>query len=570
MIYGLLRGDLIKKKQQNTIIMKALTRITLLFALIVLAGVYGVVAQKVIKGTVYMDGEPAAGITVEANRGSQMMTSFDGKYEVTVDPKSKYIKFTLMATGESKKFVLDENSVGEIDFAFTGALPGAGGGENEVASGDLVLKTAEELLSEQDKDFMTEYSLYNEFYKQGDYASALPHWKHIFNKYPKSTSNIYIHGARIFEYLIENAKTDAEKDKYLDEFIKGYDQRIKYFGGEGFVNGRKGTTWLKYKLDENRTNQIEGDELKEVMLKGYEWLNLSVDSEKAEAELPVFLLLMQTTRSLFKLNALPKETVIKNYDKCNTYLNEIISKNTDKQKTDDAKEIQNYIEGLFSTSGAADCDALVNIFTPQFEEKNTDIEFIKSMLRRLRMAKCDDSELVEKATIQLYELEPSAEAAFNMARGYLKKDDLENAKKFYQQAISQETDPKLLASYYYERGLLLYVKESNYQEAREMARKAISLDPELCDAYMLIGNIYASASSSFSGTNLEKSAVFWVAVDYFNKARRYADCAADAANKALDYRKYFPNKEDGFMEGLKEGQSYKVEGWINETTTVRY
>jgi tetratricopeptide (TPR) repeat protein len=550
--------------------MKALARISFLFALIVLAGVYGVIAQKVFKGTVYMDGEPAAGITVEAHRGTSMMTSFDGKYEVTADSKSKHIKFTLMATNEWKKFDLDENSVGEIDFAFTGALPGAGGNEAEVASGDLVLKTAEELLSSQDKDFMTEYSLYNEFYKQGDYASALPHWKHIFNKYPKSTSNIYIHGAKIFEYLIENAKTDAEKDKYLDEFIKGYDQRIKYFGGEGFVNGRKGTTWLKYKLDENRTTQIEGDALKEVMLKGYDWLNLSVDAEKAETELPVFLLLMQTTRSLFKLNALPKETVVKNYDKCNTYLNEIIAKSTDKQKTDDAKEIQTYIESLFSTSGAADCEALVNIFSPQFESRNSDIDFIKSMLRRLRQARCDDSELVEKATIRLYELEPSAEAAFNMARGYVKKDNMELAKKYYDQAISQETDNKLLATYYYERGLLLYIKESAYQEAREMARKAISLDPDLCDAYMLIGDIYVASSRSFNGTNLEKAAIFWVAVDYYSKARRGDDCAADAANKAADFRKYFPNKEDAFMEGLQAGQSYKVEGWINETTTVRF
>ncbi|KAF0237808.1 MAG: tetratricopeptide repeat [Prolixibacteraceae bacterium] len=550
--------------------MKAFMQIIFLKALIVLAGVYGTTAQKIFKGTVYMEGEPAAGIIVEAHRGTSMMTSFDGKYEVTGDSKSKFIKFTLMATNESKRFDLNENSTGEIDFAFTGVLPGAGGNEEEVASGDLVLKTDEELLAAQDKDFMTQYSLYTEFYKQGDFASALPYWKHIYNKYPKSTSNIYIHGAKIFEYLIENAKTDAEKDKYLDEFIKVYDQRIKYFNGEGFVNGRKGTTWLKYKLDENRTTQLEGDALKEVMLKGYEWLNLSVDAEKAETELPVFLLLMQTTRSLFKLNALPKETVVKNYDKCNTYLNAIIAKNTDKQKTDDAKEIQTYIESLFTTSGAADCEALVNIFSPQFEARNSDIDFIKSMLRRLRQAKCDDSQLVEKATIRLYELEPSAEAAFNMARGYVEKDDLENAKKFYQQAISQETDKILLASYYYERGLVLYVKEGNYQEAREMARMAISLDPELCDAYMLIGNIYASASSSFSGTNLEKSAVFWVVVDYFNKARKYDDCAAEAANKASDYRKYFPNKEDGFMEGLREGQSYKVEGWINETTTVRF
>ena len=69
-------------------------------------------AQRTIKGTVYMDGEPAAGVTVEAHKGSSMMTSFDGKYKVEADAKSKYIKFTLMATGESKKFDLVEESLG--------------------------------------------------------------------------------------------------------------------------------------------------------------------------------------------------------------------------------------------------------------------------------------------------------------------------------------------------------------------------------------------------------------------------------------------------------------------------
>lgn len=548
--------------------MKALSRVTFLFALIVLAGVYGTLAQRVIKGTVYMDGKPAAGVTVEAHKGSNMMTSFDGKYEVTADPKSKYISYTFI--NDTKKFNLVDASVNEIDFAFTGAIPGAEGEAAEVASGEIVLKTAEELLKEQDKDFMNQLSLYTEFYKQGDFKSALPHWEILKNKYPKSTSNIYIQGVKMYESFLDSAKTDAEREKYLDVVMKLADQRIKYFGGEGYVLGRKGIAWLEYNRAEVRKTPWEGADLVRVGKIGYEYLDKSVNMQKVETELPVFLMLMQTTRALFKLNALPKETVVLNYEKCNNYLNEIIAKTTEKEKLADAKEIQGYIESLFSTSGAADCETLVSIFTPQFETRNSDIEFIKSMLRKLRQAKCDESELVEKATIRLYDLEPSAEAAFNMAHGYVKKDDMEMAKKYYEQAISQEKDPKLLATYYYERGLILYSKQNAYSEAREMARKAIASDPDLCDAYMLIGDIYVASSRTFDGTSIEKAAIFWVATDYYNKARRGNDCAVDAATKASDYKKYFPNKEDAFMEGMKDGQSYKVGGWINETTTVRF
>ena len=66
----------------------------------------------------------------------------------------------------------------------------------------------------------------------------------------------------MYETFADEAKTDEEIDKYLNELMKYYDQRIKYFNGKGFVLGRKGTSWLKYKLDERRKNPIEGDELR--------------------------------------------------------------------------------------------------------------------------------------------------------------------------------------------------------------------------------------------------------------------------------------------------------------------
>jgi len=548
--------------------MKTLSRISILFVFIAVAAINVVMAQRVIKGTVYMDEKPAAGVTVEAHKGSSMMTSFDGKYEVTADAKSKYLKFTFI--NESKKFDLDENSLPVIDFAFTGAIPGAEGSLVDAVSGAVILKSAEQLLQEQDKEFMNQLSLYSEFYKQEDYKSAYPHWEILKNKYPQSTSNIYIHGAKMFEWYYENAKTDAERDKYLDELMKLADQRIKYFGGKGFVIGRKGTAWLKYKLDDKRDTALEGDQLKTVLQTGYDWLNTSMELEKGNTELPVILLLMQTTRSLFKMGAIQKEVVANNYDKCNSLLNEMATKTTEQNRIKDINQIKDYIETLFSTSGAADCETLVRVFTPQFEEKNSDIDFIKSMLRRLRQTRCDNSDLVEKATIRLYELDPSAEAAFNMARGYLKKDNIEMARKYYEQAINQETDKKLLAQYYYERALLLLGKANDYSGARENARKALSNDPDLCDANMLIGDIYIAASRSFDAKGIQKSAIFWVAVDYYNKARKGEDCAIEAGNKANEYRRFFPNKEEAFMEGLQSGQSYKVEGWVNETTTVRF
>ncbi|MDD4108788.1 MAG: hypothetical protein PHH93_08725, partial [Prolixibacteraceae bacterium] len=290
-----------------------------------------------------------------------------------------------------------------------------------------------------------------------------------------------------------------------------------------------------------------------------------------KTELPVFVLLMQTTRSLFLLGELPKETVVKNYDLCNNNLEQLLANSDDQEISKTATDVKNYIEDIFGASGAADCEALINIFTPQFEEKSTDIEFIKGMLRRLGRANCDESELFSRATEQLYELEPSAEAAFNMARRYVKRDEIDRAKKYYKQAMDQETDQERLANYYFEYAYFIYAKENALQEARSFARKALEIKPDYCQALMLIGDIYVAASRNYGSDSFEKSTIFWLAVDYFERARRAgADCAVDASQKVSTYKRYFPSKEEAFFRSLQDGQNYKLESWINESTKVRF
>ncbi len=544
--------------------MKALLRITLLVAAVVITAASTLQAQRVIKGTVYRDGEPAAGITVEAHRGGSMMTSFDGKYEVEAHEKTKWLKFTYVS--ETKKLDdIDEKEGNVFDFAFTGEIPSGEGGE---VSGDVVLKSAEELIREQDRDFMNSLSLFTEFYKQDNWESAMPHWKTVFTKYPKSTKNIYIQGAKMHNDLIENAETQEERDKYIDQLMKIYDQRIKYFNEEGYVLGRKATAFLEYKL--NAENPPQGDALKETLKKGYDWINQSIELQQEETELPIFVLLMQTTRSLFKLDELPKETVVKNYDKANSLLNTYTAEAEEQNDIENADKVKAYIEEIFGASGAADCEALVNIFTPQYEENKNDAEFVKGMLRRLGNAGCEESGLFAQATEQLYDLEPSAEAAFNMARRFVQRDDTERAINYYEQAMEQETDDELLAKYYYEYAYFIFVKENSLQEARDYAKRAVKLNPDYCQALMLIGDIYTAASRTYEGDEFEKATVFWVVVDYYERARADQECAVEAGEKARDYRKYFPNKEEAFFRDLKEGQSYKVGGWINETTKVRF
>jgi tetratricopeptide (TPR) repeat protein len=276
---------------------------------------------------------------------------------------------------------------------------------------------------------------------------------------------------------------------------------------------------------------------------------------------------MQVTKSLFLLGELPKEDVVNNYGVLSKIVEDQLAKDPNDEKAPVAKE---EIDKAFQTSGAADCEALLAYYEPKFNEISSDVDALKKMLRALDRQDCTSSELFAAASEKLYELDPSAEAAFNMARLFVKRDEVAKAKEYYKTAIAAETDKELLAKYYYELALFTFAKEHAYSTARDYARKSLENDPNSGRTLILIGDIYAQGAKTYGKDDFEHATVYWLAVDYYQKAKRVdPDIAATANEKINTYRVYFPDKETMFFQGLQNGQSYKLGSWINETTTVR-
>jgi hypothetical protein len=93
--------------------------------------------------------------------------------------------------------------------------------------------------------------------------------------------------------------------------------------------------------------------------------------------------------------------------------------------------VQVYVEEIFGLSGAADCNALLTIFQPQFESNKNDAEFIKNMLRRLRNAKCDESPLFAQATDRSYmSLSLQLKLPTTWHRRAVRSDDTEGQNNF--------------------------------------------------------------------------------------------------------------------------------------------
>ncbi|MFY9154325.1 MAG: tetratricopeptide repeat protein [Prolixibacteraceae bacterium] len=514
-------------------------------------------AQRVIKGTVYREGKLAAGVLVEAHKSKdQFRTSFDGLYEISVPDNCKYLKFTFI--DDSRKLDIESNTNEVINFSFDGEIP-----QEEASETGAILKPAAELIAAGDKNFMSLITLERQFYEQKDYKSALSSWRKLYKTYPKSTSNIYIHGLNMYQNMVEKTADRKTKDLYIDTLMQVYDKRIKYFDQKGWNLGRQGTDFIKYKILDN--DNLSDDQLKSIMKKGYNYLSESVKLQGLESEAPVLILLMQSTNRLFGLGELTKANVVENYDLVSKIASNYLEKDPTSQNFITARDA---IDQVFQSSGAADCEALISIYEPKFDQLASNIDDLKKMIRLLDRQNCDASPLFAKASEKLYELEPSAEAAYNMARLFVKQGQLDKAESYYKQAVASEKDPINLSKYYVELAKLSF--NSKPSEARGFFKKAIENNPNSGTAYMFLANLYANNSKSYGENEFEHSFVFMVAVDYYAKAKRVDPTVEAEANEKISlYSQYFPSKEDIFFNGYTVGQSISVGSWIGESTTLR-
>ncbi|MDD4150334.1 MAG: tetratricopeptide repeat protein [Bacteroidales bacterium] len=403
-------------------------------------------------------------------------------------------------------------------------------------------------------------STYTEFFRQDNYKDAMNSWRWCFINCPEATKNIYIHGTTIIEYFIDNATDDTVREAYVDTLLMVYDNRIKYFGQEGVLLGRKGLAMLKY-----RSNDVQA---------AYEVFERSFELLENSTEYFALKYYMNTAAFLFGGDFLTKEKIVEIFSKVSTAINFQIDNESNEKKKETYISTAEEIKQLFVNSGAADCAAIINVFEPQFNADPQNVELAKEIVDLLDSGTGDDCKLADlymNAAVLVYNTEKSSSSAHSIAQGYFKRNDSGNAEKYYLEAINLEKDDSKKADMYYELGLLYYNLVKNYPAARSAARGALAIDPNYGKAYMLIGRVYA-ATGGCGETAFEKKSINWLIVDQFIKAKNVssdADVAKDANELIGRYSSRFPTLEEVFWLNLSEGQTVTIGCWINETTTIR-
>lgn len=417
---------------------------------------------------------------------------------------------------------------------------------------------------------ITQLSLYQEAFKQwkaSDYKSAIikditPHWRWVFLNCPSASENTYVNGLKIVDYYWRKATTDQAKNAYLDTLEMVYVNRIKYFPNH-YRTGKSQVGDLKGKFGVDLFNMAP-----ERYEKAYNLLKESVETEKNDASSATLVYYFRATIKMVKAGKADDALIVDAYDQ----ISDIVDQNLLKYKgnTRLLSEWENVKGNIDSTfEPYATCDILVNIYSQKFKDHPTDIVLLNKITKILKKKKCTKSDLFFNASKALYNADPTPESALLMGKMNIENEEYAEAAKYYLQAVEMIDDPLEKADTYSDLGKIYY-KLEDYNTARSYARKAIALNPADGMSYILIGDLYASSSEKCAENDLTKKAVYWAAVDKYIQAKKADPEMEDLADKRIaTYSKYFPSVELIFFHDLQEGQSYKLECWINETTTVR-
>jgi tetratricopeptide (TPR) repeat protein len=391
--------------------------------------------------------------------------------------------------------------------------------------------------------------------KTDNYADALQYWRIAFHECPQSSQYLYIDGVKMYSDLIEAEGDPVRRDAFIDTLMMIYDQRMKYFDQKGNILGRKAVDLLRY-----RKNDISAVE------EGYNCLEESVNLLKDKSSIPVIVAFMATTYTLFADGKLSDMKVIENYSIASDIIDNTLAENP---SDEDAKKVRENIDQNFISSGAPTCQSLINYFTPQYEARKTNVSFLKKVVSFMSALDCDEDPLYIRASEALYQQDPSALAAFNLAKLFVTRENYNKAVTYYKEAIEKEQDPVNKSEYYYQLGWITYAKLENLQTAREYALQAIKLRPGWGEPYLLIGDAYVASKDCFTD-DFEKKTIYWAAVDKFIQAKSVDHSVTEKADERIQiYSSYFPDVETIFFYSLKEGDPYTVGCWINEKTTVR-
>lgn len=219
-------------------------------------------------------------------------------------------------------------------------------------------------------------------------------------------------------------------------------------------------------------------------------------------------------------------------------------------------------------------------YEPIIKEKPNDIDAWNALATAYQ--RVGDRDKRKEALIKLNELDPTYDTALELAEMAESNANYREADQYYKQALQRTDDEKEKVDIYLKLADANNSLE-NYRAAKGFVQDALNINPNSGNALIKMATIYGTAVNKCVDKEdrvmqAQDRVVFWVVLDYLNKAKRVDPSVASTVDRQLStYEEVTPSTEDTFLTlSLEKGEQIRVDGslmdcysFINETTTVR-
>ena len=348
---------------------------------------------------------------------------------------------------------------------------------------------------EREKNILNSNFL-KESYENRDYDAAARYLRDLLKNCPGASVAIYQRGANVYKQKINRAKSNDEKNAYVDSLMMIYDMRAEYFGdsakqGRAFILDQKAREYLAFR-------PVDRAGIRKLFREAIEAGGNSADPETVVA---YFSNLCDDYRNTDEV--MPDE-VLAEYERLTPFF----------ETHPEAKEFKDQFDAAFGLSGAASCENLERLFSTRLAAAPDDEALLEQAVSLMSRAKCTSDFFLTTAE-KYYAVKPSANTALALAQIFQEKLDYTKAMSYLNEALAVEKvdaeRQKLLA-----RIGLVGLAANNVSEAAAAARQARDLNPEDGVPYFVLAQCYGLSAAACGG--FSRPATLWAAFDTLAKA----------------------------------------------------
>ncbi|MEX0684809.1 MAG: hypothetical protein WD267_05890 [Balneolales bacterium] len=224
----------------------------------------------------------------------------------------------------------------------------------------------------------------------------------------------------------------------------------------------------------------------------------------------------------------------------------------------------------------SDPDERIVYLEEKLSETPNDLELMEEL--RGLYEQVNNKAKAKQYAMLLYEKAPTYDNIMRLVDDALSNAEYNTAIEYLKESLSKTNDSRK------QRATALQISDNylnlrNLQEAKNYAQRAIQYDSNWGQPYIKIAEIYGQAVSSCAGSEMTRQdkVVYWLVLDYLDKARSADQSAARTVNRLYSsYQGATPTREEMFYAGWDDGQKIMVDGslkecyaWINEETAAR-